>query len=87
MLGSAVVSYGAVHLHMTTPEITHSYTRTATLADHLFKSSIGVLLEVGIADPTEFPNSQEHKDEEGGNDQKRKKVNIAVIHITVAFSG
>ena len=68
MLGSAVVSYSAVHLHMTTPEITHSYTRTATLADHLFKSSIGVLLEVGIADPTEFPNSQEHKDEEGGND-------------------
>ena len=66
---------------MTILEITYCYSRTATLADHLFKSSIGVLLKVGIADPTEFPNSKEYKDEEGGNDQKRKKVNIAVIHI------
>ena len=68
LLGSTVVSCSAVHLGMTAPEITHCYSRTATLADHLFKSSIGVLLKVGIADPTEFPNSQEHKDEEGGND-------------------
>ena len=86
MLGSTVVSYSAVYLDVTTPGITHRYSRTVTLVDHLFESSVGVLLKVVIAIPTEFPNSQEHKVEEGGNDQKCKEENIGVIHITVAFS-